>query len=182
MKLSTWISAGLVGAYLSSIIAANLISAHFGPGASVYNAFFLVGLALTTRDRLTDLWGEHRIRNMALLIACGSAISYGASILLASSALPSEVVARIALASAVAFLVAESFDFATYTLLHRRPWIERSNSSNVVGATLDSAIFVSIAFGWNWQIIVAQVGAKVAGGYIFSLILRHVKARGEVVA
>lgn len=62
------IAGGLVGLFLSAIVGANLISAHFGPGASIYNAFFLIGLTLTTRDRLHDLWGRNRFRNMALLI------------------------------------------------------------------------------------------------------------------
>jgi uncharacterized PurR-regulated membrane protein YhhQ (DUF165 family) len=161
----------LVLAYLAAIVVANLISAHFGAGASIYNAFFLIGLSLTVRDRLDDLWGRHRFRNMALLIVAGSAISYAASVLLAPGAIPSDVVARIALASAVAFLVSESLDF-----------VERSNISNLVGASLDSAIFVSIAFGWSWPVIFGQVCAKVAGGFVWSILLQRRRDRVEAAA
>lgn len=172
------VGGALVGLYLSAIVAANLISAHFGPGASIYNAFFLIGLSLTTRDRLHDLWGSHRLRNMAVLIAAGSAVSYGASLLLSSSALPSDVVARIALASAVAFAVSEGMDAVGYQLLIRRPWLERANTSNLIGAALDSAIFVSIAFGWSWPIIFGQFCAKVGGGFVWSMVLRYTTGAG----
>jgi hypothetical protein len=164
------VTALLVIAYLSAIVAANLITAHFGPTASIYNAFALIGLNLTTRDKLHDLWGRNRLRNMALLILAGSAISYAATVLLAVG--PPEIIARIALASCVAFGVAESFDAITYQLVRARPWIERANISNFVGAALDSAIFVAIAFGWDWTIIFGQFCAKVAGGFLWSLVLQ----------
>jgi len=57
----------LVNAYLAAIIAANLIVTHKGPTWSVYTAFVLIGLDLTTRDRLHDLWRGHVLRNMAFL-------------------------------------------------------------------------------------------------------------------
>lgn len=173
---------GFVTLYFGAIVAANLISAHFGAGASIYNAFFLVGFAITSRDFLHDLWADHRIRNMALLIAGGSALSYVASLALSSSALPSDVVARIALASCVAFAVAESFDAIAYQLMHKREWLERSNGSNLVSATLDSIIFVSIAFGWNWSVIFGQICAKVAGGFVWSWAVKAFRNREKVPA
>ena len=162
----------LVLLYLGAIVAANLSSAHFGPEASIYNAFFLIGLNLTTRDRLHDLWGRNRFRNMALLIVAGSALSFAAAHLFAGS-VPPDIVARIALASAVAFAVAEGTDALVYQSLRRRPWLERANSSNFFGAALDSTIFVSIAFGWQWELIFGQFCAKVAGGFVWSLIIRY---------
>lgn len=168
----------LVGAYLAAIIAANLSSSHFGPEASIYNAFFLIGLNLTTRDKLHDLWGKHRFRNMALLILTGSLLSFGAAHLFSGS-LPPDIVARIALASCVAFAVAEGFDALLYQVLRKRPWLERANTSNFLGATLDSTIFVAIAFGWDWPIIFGQLCAKVAGGFVWSLVLQRRKDRLE---
>jgi hypothetical protein len=47
----------LVSLYLTAIVAANLLTARFGPTASIYNAFALIGLDLITRDRLADFWG-----------------------------------------------------------------------------------------------------------------------------
>lgn len=167
----------LVGAYLAAIVAANLTTAAWGPEWSIYNAFLLIGLNLSTRDKLQDLWGQHRFRNMAVLIGVGSALSYAASVWLAPDVVPPDVVAKIALASCVAFLVAESLDAVAYYFLRERPWLERSNTSNLVGAALDSAIFVSIAFGWTWEIIFAQFCAKVAGGFIWSLALERVRSQ-----
>lgn len=177
----TAFKAGFVGLYLSAIVLANMISAHWGAEASIYNAFFMIGLVLTTRDRLDDLWGGRRFRNMALLILSGSALSFAMAHAFPGTA-PPDVVARIALASCVAFFVAESMDFAAYRVLHRRPWLERSNTSNLVGAALDSMIFVSIAFGWNTAIIFGQFAAKVAGGFVWSLIIRAHRARQEAAA
>lgn len=171
----------LVGVYLGAIIAANLISAHFGPEASIYNAFFMIGLVLTTRDRLHDLWGRHRFRNMALLIVGGSALSFAAAHVFSGTA-PPEVVAKIALASCVAFAVAETFDAFAYHVLRKRPWLERANTSNLLGATLDSAVFVTIAFGWAWPIIFGQLCAKVAGGFVWSLVIRYTQRVPEVEA
>jgi uncharacterized PurR-regulated membrane protein YhhQ (DUF165 family) len=163
----------LIAAYLGAIVLANGISAHYGAGASIYNAFFMIGLTLTVRDRLHDLWRGHRLRNMALLIATGSVISYVAALTINSSSVPSDIVARIALASCVAFAVAEGMDALFYQALRFRPWLERSNTSNVLSALLDSMIFVSIAFGWSWPVIFGQVCAKVAGGFVWSLVIRY---------
>lgn len=178
MYMTSLVAEGLlVALYLTAIVAANLSSAHFGPSASIYNAFGLIGLNLTTRDRLHDLWGRNRFRNMALLILAGSGVSYAASKLLGAG--PPEVVAKIALASCVAFAVAETNDALFYHLLRKRPWLERSNVSNVIGAALDSVVFVSIAFGWLWPIIFGQFCAKVAGGFLWSLLLRYVGSRRD---
>jgi queuosine precursor transporter len=62
--------------YLAAIVAANLTVAAFGPGVSVVNAFLLIGLDLTVRDRLHDAWeGRELWLRMAVLIATGGAIS-----------------------------------------------------------------------------------------------------------
>jgi len=83
----------LVGVYLAAIVTANIITARYGPTASVYNAFALIGLDLITRDRLADFWGTSRWQRMALLIGAGSAISF----------LIAQDVQAIAEASAISF-------------------------------------------------------------------------------
>lgn len=167
--------AGVITAYLAAVVAANLTVSVFGPTASIVNAFLFIALPLATRDYLHELWGSKRWRNMGLLIVGGSALSYGASLFFADSALPSEVVAKIALASTAAFAVAEAFDAITYHGLKVRgwEWLERANTSNIVGAGLDSVVFVSIAFGFSWEIAFAQFCAKVAGGFIWSMLLKQ---------
>jgi len=170
----------LVIVYLSAIVAANLSIALIGPEMSVVNAFLFIGLVLTTRDALHDAWGKNRWRNMGLLIAVGAGISYVASVLLADSNLPPDVVAKIALGSCAAFASAEVVDSLSYHALKERgwEWLERSNASNFLAAAVDSVVFVVIAFGWDWQIAFAQFGAKVAGALLWSMVIaRYREAR-----
>jgi queuosine precursor transporter len=165
----------LIGGYLLAIIAANISVALFGPEVSILNAFLLVGLVLSTRDQLHEIWQKHRARNMLLLIAVGSALSYGFSLLLADDLLPPDVVAKIALASVAAFASAELVDALSYEGMRRRSveWLHRVNLSNVLGAAVDSVVFVLIAFGWDWQIAFGQFTAKIAGGFLWSLVIDH---------
>jgi queuosine precursor transporter len=174
------VAGAMVALYLGAIVLANLSSAHFGPEASIYNAFLFIGLILSTRDYLNELWGERRRRNMLLLIVSGSAISYAATKLIAVG--PSELVAKIALASCVAFLVAETVDWLRFETLKNPLWRERAWISNAFSAPVDSMIFVSIAFGWSWEIIVAQTCAKFFGGFIWAYGIDAFRSRRLVVA
>jgi hypothetical protein len=153
-----------IAVYLAAIVAANLITTEFGPEASIYNAFFLIGLTLVVRDVLHDLWDRHRFIKMAALIGAGAGLSY----------LLNQDASQIALASCIAFASAEGTDAVVYHGFRRWPWLERSNISNFGGALVDSAVFVAIAFpGFLWEIAFAQFVAKVAGGLLFSLLLQH---------
>lgn len=172
--------AALVVVWLTAIIAANWSSAHWGPDASIWNAFLLIGLTLSTRDALHDLWGRRMPRNMAGLILAGSVLSYVSALLFASDALPSDVVARIALGSCVALAVAETADALLYQKLRNREWLERSNSSNVLSSALDSVVFVWVAFGsegFLWAVMFGQFTAKIAGGFLWSLVLKRLRER-----
>lgn len=153
----------IVVAYLAAIVAANLSVAYFGPSAVIWNAFLLIGLDLTARDRLHDRWSRHQLAlRMALLIAAGGAISY----------ILNRDAAQIAVASTVAFCVAAVLDTVVYAALHSRPWFVRVQSSNVVAAAADSLLFPTIAFGsFLPLLVVGQFAAKVFGGFLWSLIL-----------
>jgi uncharacterized PurR-regulated membrane protein YhhQ (DUF165 family) len=158
----------LVPLYLAAIVAANLITTHYGPEASVYTSFAFIGLILTTRDRLHDLWPTNRIPKMAALILAGSAISF----LLNADA------QTIALASCAAFAAAETVDFIAYHAMRRWEWLYRSNSSNFLSAAVDSLVFPTIAFGGvMWGITFGQFTAKVGGGLLFSLLLASRRRR-----
>jgi hypothetical protein len=152
-----------VALYLAAIVAANLSVATFGPNVTIVNAFLLIGLDLTLRDRLHEAWrGRWLVPKMALLIAVGGAISYA----LNAGAGP------IALASTVAFAAAASLDAVAYALLEPYRRLVRINGSNVVGAAADSLIFPTLAFGSLMPaIVLGQFAAKVAGGFLWSLIL-----------
>jgi hypothetical protein len=99
---------------------------------------------------------------MGVLIAAGGALSY----LLNSGA------GQIAVASTVAFSVAAVLDGLTYAVLGDRGRLVRVNGSNVIGAAADSLIFPTLAFGALLPVIVlGQFIAKVAGGFVWSVIL-----------
>ena len=53
---------------------------------------------------------------------------------------------RIAVGSGIAFLAAQMTDVAVFNLLRRGPWWRAPLVSTLVGATLDTALFFSIAF------------------------------------
>lgn len=164
----------LVCVYLAAIVTANLVVARYGPAASVYNAFALIGLDLITRDRLADFWGTKRWVKMATLIAAGSMLSY----CIAQSA------AVIAEASAVSFALAEAGEALLYHQLRRRDWLERANAAAWLGAAIDSFVFPTLAFGGvMWGTTVGQFTAKTAGALLWSAVLMRVRApRREVLA
>ncbi len=162
----------LVAAYLFAIVAANLLVATYGPAVAIVNAFLLIALDLTARDRLHEAWaGRGLWPRMLALIATGGALSY----LLNAAAGP------IALASCAAFGAAGLADALTYHAARRLPWLARANLSNLAGAALDSAVFVLLAFGpAAWPLIPLQLAAKAAGGALWAWLLRP-RAR-EVIA
>lgn len=122
--------------YLGSVVAANWAVATFGVvpvgfGFEGPAAVYLVGLTFTFRDLLQDAWGKPYV---VLAILMGAA----ASLLISPT---------FALASGVAFLVSELADFAIYTPLRERTFLGAVLASNVVGLTLDSVVFLWLAFG-----------------------------------
>lgn len=147
----------------SAASAANLRDPEF---KKIYNAFFLIGLDLTTRDALHDLWRRHRLPKMLALITAGAAISYAVN----------ADAAKVAEASCVAFTAAALVDYAVYALLRRREWLERANVSNLAAAAVDSIVFPTIAFGGlMWGVTFGQFTAKVAGGVLWSLVLAYTR-------
>jgi uncharacterized PurR-regulated membrane protein YhhQ (DUF165 family) len=165
----------LIGMYMAAIVAANLLVARFGPSVTVVNAFLFIGLDLSSRDRLHDMWhGKHLWGKMALLVLTGSALT----VLLNWSAW------RIAGASCAAFAAAATVDTITYHLLRGKTRLVRMNGSNVFSAAVDSIAFPALAFGFPllFGVMAGQFAAKVGGGFVWSLILRgrhDVAATGE---
>jgi uncharacterized PurR-regulated membrane protein YhhQ (DUF165 family) len=156
------ITAAIITLTLGAVVAANLITAEFGPEASIYNAFFLIGLTLVVRDVAHDVWQKHRAVKLGALIGAGALLSY----------LVNDDAAQIAKASCIAFAAAETADALLYHAARRLQWLERSNLSNLLGAAVDSIVFPTIAFGGlMWAITFGQFSAKVAGGVLFSLLL-----------
>jgi queuosine precursor transporter len=159
-----------VTAYFAAIVGANLSVAHFGPWISPLNSFLLIGLDLALRDRLHDDWrGRGLWPRMGLLIGGAGLVSY----------LLNPAAGHIAVASVVAFCAAGVVDALLYHCLRHRPYLQRSNGSNVGGAAVDSILFPTIAFGAFLPGIVAlQFAAKVGGGALWAWVL----SRRDVVA
>ena len=153
--------------YLVAIVLANLTLLLFGPTASIFNAFILIGLDLSLRDKLHDQWyGKNLWLKMLALICGGSAIT----VALNWEALP------IAIASATAFLASGIGDALLYAKLRNYKFLIRSNGSNVAGSALDSVIFPTMAFGvFMPEIIIGQFVAKIGGGAVWSFILSKLK-------
>jgi hypothetical protein len=153
--------------YLLAIILANLSSARWGPSASIVNAFLFIGLDLTARDRLHEAWhGRGLVWKMALLIASGSLLSW----------LLNRNAGQIAVASMIAFGAASIVDVITYHVLRKRDYMVKVNGSNVLSALVDSLVFPTIAFGGFLPLVtLGQFAAKVAGGFLWALVLRPKK-------
>jgi hypothetical protein len=155
----------LVLLYLAAIVVANLTVAAFGPVALSINAFVLIGLDLSCRDRLHDAWRRQGLFwKMGLLILAGSGLSW----------LLSPQAGRVASASLAAFALAATADALVYQRLHHRPYLVRSNGSNVVGAMVDSLAFPTLAFGgFSLVTSLLQFAAKFFGGFLWSLLLNQ---------
>ncbi len=155
--------------YLVAIVAANVSVTIWGPSVSILNAFVFIGFNLISRDYLHDAWGKHIKRNMILLILTGTILSAlgGAG--------------RIAMASALAFLLSESTDTMVYHALRKYPRLIRQNGSNIPSAIVDSFAFPILAFGFPvlWGIVAGQFIAKISGGVIWSVILNMFNQKRE---
>jgi uncharacterized PurR-regulated membrane protein YhhQ (DUF165 family) len=123
-------------AYVLTIFAANWAISSFGVvpvgfGLQAPAGVYLAGLAFTLRD-LT----QERLGRVPTLLA-----------IVAGAALSALVSPQFALASGSAFLLSELADFAVYTPLRERNWLGAVAASNLVGLLVDSALFLTLAFG-----------------------------------
>jgi uncharacterized PurR-regulated membrane protein YhhQ (DUF165 family) len=122
-------------AFLLAIIGANYATSTWGLvpvgfGLMATAGTYLAGLTFVLRDTLQQQAG--RLPVVGLIVA-GAGLSY----LLSDP--------RIAVASGVAFLVSELADQAVYTPLRRRGYVRAAVASNVVGAVVDTVLFLTIA-------------------------------------
>jgi hypothetical protein len=124
-------------AYIATIPAANWLVTEFGAvpvgfGYAAPAGVYAVGLALVLRDLAREAAGRSAV---LAAIVVGTVLSWW----LADPAL--------AVASAAAFAVAETMDFAVYEPLRERGLLLAMLASNAVGLLADSLIFLKLAFG-----------------------------------
>lgn len=132
--------------YIGSIALANFMIAHVGqciapggpclvpvwPGLMATSGTLAIGLSFTFRDLTQDQLGR---RWTFLGIVAGAALS----MLLSSPA--------VAFASGFTLLLSETADLLVYSPLRERYWLGAVALSNLVGLTLDTLLFILLAFG-----------------------------------
>lgn len=138
-----FIGAGGIVVMLALILVANWAVSTFGfvPvgfGVQATAGVYFAGFTLAFRDLVQDALGRKWV---VIVIAAGALLSW----LIAAPA--------VALASGVSFFLAELADFAVYTPIRERArfgggrWAVAVVGSNIVGAMVDSVVFIWIAFG-----------------------------------
>lgn len=149
--------------YIAAICTANFSVHMFGPMVTPMNAFLFIGLDFVIRDKLHERIGVWR---MLGLITVAGVISFAIN----------PATDMIAIASVAAFALAAVTDAGVYQSLIHKPWLIKSNGSNVASSAVDSVVFPLIAFGafMPW-VVVGQFAAKVFGGAIWSWVLRGIK-------
>lgn len=137
----------LIG-YVATIYAANLALQMLGVvpigfGLMAPAGALFAGFAFTFRDVVQDQLGRR----------------WTVAAILAGSALSAIVSPTFAVASGLAFLLSELADFAVYTPISRHHWLAAVVLSNTVGALIDSALFLMLAFG-SLDFLAGQIVAK----------------------
>lgn len=142
-----WI-AGAV--FVACVAMANILTGHYGMvpvgfGLMATAGTYLAGATFVLRDVVDDLLGK---RAVFILIALGAIISaFGGA-------------GQIAIASAVAFTVGEIADYAIYRPLRSRGYVRAAVASNIVGAFVDTILFLWIAGFPIWVAVPGQMVGK----------------------
>ncbi len=151
MKRSDRVLVALCAAgFLAAIVAANWLTQRYHfvpvlPGLEATAGTYAAGVTFTLRDALQDRLGRLPV---LVLIVVGAGLS-------------ALVAPDLALASGVAFLVAELCDFAVYTPLRERSWDVAVWASALVGSVVDSVLFLWLApFPVTAEAVAGQVVGK----------------------
>lgn len=132
-----------------------------GFGLMAPSGVLMIGLALVLRDWLHELAGA-RWSIVAVLVGGALSLTFSPP--------------ALAVASAVAFTLAELADLAVYTPLRKRSKPLAVMSSQIVGAALDSIIFVYLAFG-SLQFSAGTTLAKIYAGAAVALAVYLMETR-----
>lgn len=159
-------------AFLSCILAANYVTTEYGMipvsfGLVATAGTYLAGLTFVLRDSIQDAYGKWVTLG---LIALGAGLSFAVSD------------PFIALASAVAFGVSEVADLAVYTPLRKRGYVRAAIASNIVGAFIDTVLFLWIAGFPIADAIAGQMVGKLAVTLVVVLVVAGYRVRRVVAA
>jgi uncharacterized PurR-regulated membrane protein YhhQ (DUF165 family) len=144
-----------LAAYVGSVVAANVLTAHLGlvwvaPGLVTTAGTYAAGVALLARDVVQETAGRRAVLAAIVVGAALSAWLAGA---------------HLAVASAAAFLLAECLDMAVYTRLRERGWVRAVMWSNAAGAVLDTAVFLTLA---GFPVTASTVTGQLVGKVIWA--------------
>jgi uncharacterized PurR-regulated membrane protein YhhQ (DUF165 family) len=138
--------------YVVLIILANVFAALWRVplpfGLMVPAGVFFFAPIFTLRDRIQV---DRGVKWVYLLIAISAILSW-----FAGAFMGAPLLARVAIASVAAFLISETLDTVVFTMLMKRSFTERALASNFFSAFVDSLIFIGIAFGVVWPLILGQ--------------------------
>ena len=155
-------------AFAGTVIGANaaletwgIVAVGFGLAAPA--GVFFAGIAFTLRDGLHEIGGRTWVLGA---IAVGGVLSYF-------------IDPVFAIASATAFTVSELVDYSIYAPLRRRSWLPAITVSNIGGLTVDSVIFLWLAFN-SFDFLEGQLLGKAYMTLVFVIplwIYRRVRSQ-----
>lgn len=150
--------------FIACVWLANFAISHWGDvafpggphtvtllGLTAPSGVLVVGFSFSLRDGAQWALGKWWVAGGIVVGALLSALTADAS---------------IALASGLAFFIAEACDFGVYTpLAERGRWAWGVALSNTVGSLVDSVVFLWVAFGW------ASLGDFLKGQFILKALI-----------
>jgi len=156
----------LIGySYILSIFLANLAVSYFGL-VNLFGLVFpagalMIGLTFSLRDLVQREFG-HKVWWFMIVSTIVTTLS---GVILSHLPIP---LWKVALASAVAFIVSESIDWFVYTVM-TKDILLRITVSNIFSTIADSILFVGIAFG-AWGLLPPVYGQAIVK-YTSSLLV-----------
>lgn len=163
-----WKGASWAVLYVGSIVLAAYLVVTYGAvpvGLGLYApaGAYVIGATMVLRDLTQDQLGP-KWTFAAILIGTG---------------LSAVISPAVAIASAVAFLGSETLDMLVYTPLRARGRVVTAIlASNLVGAIVDSFLFLVIAFG-SLEFFTGQVWAKLVSTALAALAVGLLHSRRE---
>ena len=147
-----------VAAFAACAATANYLTARYGLvpvgfGLMATAGTYAAGLALLARDAVHEVAGW---RWVFVAVAFGAALSWATSS------------PRLAIASTVAFALAELADLAVYAPLRRHGWARAAVASGFVGSLIDTLVFLTIA---GFPITTPVIGGQMVGKALWATLL-----------
>ncbi|MER7497063.1 VUT family protein [Streptomyces pharetrae] len=136
--------------YVTALVAANWATSHYGLipvgfGQTATAGTVAAGGALMMRNVVQDQLGRYAV---VIAVLLGSLLS-------ALTSVPA-----VALASGCAVLISELADTAVYTPLRKRGWVRAVIPATLLGAVLDTVVFLHLAGLPVWPQVPGQLVGK----------------------